>query len=146
MGTNLRSKSGGWYKQNFERGSPMRERLLVGTGRSRMLLVVALVGLSLTEAGCTNTSMPTDEYAVEAYPSKSIFSLSKDSASPPAARTSDASAPSGTSTSATRPGPTPSSGSASAPTTSVAPARSTASDDADAVADSYPSVPLFGSH
>jgi hypothetical protein len=121
----------------------MRERLLVGTSRGRTLLVAALVGLSLTEAGCTNTSTPTDEYVIEAYPSKSIFSLSKDSASPPPARTSDATAPSNTSTSATRPG-TPSSGSASA--TSVAPARSTASEDADAVADSYPSVPLFGSH
>jgi hypothetical protein len=119
----------------------MRERLLVGTGRGRMLLVVALVSLSLTEAGCTNTSTLTDEYAVEAYPSKSIFSLSNDSASPPPARTSDATAPSSTSTSATRPSP-----SASNPTTSVAPARSTASEDADAVADYYPSVPLFGSH
>jgi hypothetical protein len=141
MGTNLRSKSGGWYNHNTERGLPMRERLLVGTGRGRMLLVVALVSLSLTEAGCTNTSTLTDEYAVEAYPSKSIFGLSNDSASPPPARTSDATAPSSTSTLATRPSP-----SASNPTTSVAPARSTASEDADAVADYYPSVPLFGSH
>jgi hypothetical protein len=119
----------------------MRERLLVGTSCGPTLLVVALVGLSLTEVGCTNTSTPTDEYVIEAYPSKSIFSLSKDSASPPPARTSDATAPSGNATAVT--GNSPTRSSATAPTTAVAPARPTASDDADAVADSYPSVPLF---
>jgi hypothetical protein len=120
----------------------MREGLLAGTSRNRTLLVGALVCLSLTAAGCTNTSRPTDEYVIEAYPYKTIFSELKDSTSPPPTRTSSATAPSSTSTAAaTRPSPTTSS--ASTPTAAVPPAGSAASQDADAVAASYPSVSIF---
>jgi hypothetical protein len=109
-------------------------------------LVTILVGLLLTLAGCAAASTTDD--VIDAYPSKSLASLFKDSNSPPPPPTSGGTAPATSSTAATATaatGPRPTMSSNSGPTAAVSPARSTSSEDADAVAAAYPSVPLFGS-